>query len=88
MTGRRGRMVSLLDGSVQYQLRSEDDVSLELLNIAEKQRFMDGEKVQTIAMQYTGNITSAFVLYYFRALPSSQKQQVLVSHYMLTVEPR
>jgi len=45
MTGRRGRMVSLLDGSVQYQLRSEDDVSLELLNIAEKQRFMDGEKV-------------------------------------------
>ncbi|XP_065892542.1 protein strawberry notch homolog 1-like isoform X2 [Dysidea avara] len=44
MTGRRGRMVSLLDGSVQYQLRSEDDVSLELLNIAEKQRFMDGEK--------------------------------------------
>jgi len=45
MTGRRGRMISLLDGSVQYQLRSEADVSLELLNIAEKQRFMDGEKV-------------------------------------------
>ena len=45
MTGRRGRMISLLDGSVQYQLRSEADVSLELLNIAEKQRFMDDEKV-------------------------------------------
>ena len=46
MTGRRGRMISLLDGSVQYQLRSEADVSLELLNIAEKERFMNGEKVQ------------------------------------------
>ena len=45
MTGRRGRMISLLDGSVQYQLHSETDVSLELLNIAEKQQFMDGEKV-------------------------------------------
>ncbi len=45
MTGRRGRVVSLSDGSVQYQLRSESDVSLELLNVAEKQRFMDGEKV-------------------------------------------
>ena len=50
MTGRRGRMISLLDGSVQYQLRSEADVSLELLNIAEKQRFMDGEKVHSIKL--------------------------------------
>ena len=62
MTGRRGRMVSLLDGSVQYQLRSEDDVSLELLNIAEKQRFMDGEKVQTIVVQY--NVQSVYWKHY------------------------
>lgn len=47
MTGRRGRVVSLPDGSVQYQLRSESDISLELLNITEKQRFMDGKKVKT-----------------------------------------
>ena len=46
MTGRRGRVVSLPDGSVQYQLRSESDISLELLNITEKQRFMDGKKVK------------------------------------------
>ena len=45
MTGRRGRVVSLPNGGVQYQLRSESDVSMEILNIAEKQRFMDGEKV-------------------------------------------
>ena len=45
MTGRRGRVVSLPGGRIQYQLRSENDVSTEMLNIREKQRFMDGEKV-------------------------------------------
>ena len=44
MTGRRGRVVSLPDGTVQYQLRSESDVTLEMLNLTEKRRFMDGEK--------------------------------------------
>ena len=44
MTGRRGRIVTMADGTIQYQLRTEADVSLELLNITEKQRFMDGEK--------------------------------------------
>lgn len=46
MTGRRGRVVSLPGGGVQYQLRSEQDVPTELLNIRERQRFMDGEKVR------------------------------------------
>jgi hypothetical protein len=45
MTGRKGRVVMRSDGSVQYELRSAGDVPLELLNIAEKKRFMDGEKV-------------------------------------------
>ena len=45
MTGRRGRVVSLPGGRIQYQLRTENDVSTEMLNIKEKQRFMDGEKV-------------------------------------------
>ena len=45
MTGRRGRVVCLPDGTIQYQLRAEADISVELLNITEKQRFMDGEKV-------------------------------------------
>ncbi|XP_011404218.2 PREDICTED: protein strawberry notch homolog 1-like isoform X2 [Amphimedon queenslandica] len=44
MTGRRGRVVQMSDGSVRYQLRSEPDVSIEMLNITEKTRFMDGEK--------------------------------------------
>jgi len=44
MTGRKGRVVSTKDG-VQYESRSEVDVRLEILNLTEKQRFMDGEKV-------------------------------------------
>lgn len=44
MTGRKGRVVSTDEG-VQYESRSEADTPLELLNLTEKQRFMDGEKV-------------------------------------------
>lgn len=46
MTGRKGRVVSTDDGGVQYESRSESDVPLELLNLTEKSRFMDGEKVE------------------------------------------
>ena len=45
MTGRKGRVVSTDDGGVQYESRSESEVPLEILNLTEKQRFMDGEKV-------------------------------------------
>jgi hypothetical protein len=44
MTGRKGRIVSTDDG-ISYESRSEMDVPLEILNLTEKQRFMDGEKV-------------------------------------------
>ena len=46
MTGRKGRVVSTDDGGVQYESRSESDVPLEILNLTEKQRFMDGDKVR------------------------------------------
>lgn len=45
MTGRKGRVVSREDGEIQYELRNEGDVPLELLNLAEKERFMNGQKV-------------------------------------------
>lgn len=45
MTGRSGRTVSLPGGIVEYQRRSDRDVSTDLLNIKEKQNFMDGVKV-------------------------------------------
>ncbi|XP_076453245.1 protein strawberry notch homolog 1-like isoform X2 [Babylonia areolata] len=43
MTGRKGRVVQGSDG-IQYESRSESDVPLEILNLKEKERFMDGEK--------------------------------------------
>ena len=46
MTGRKGRVVSNEDGTIQYESRSEIDIPLEILNLTEKQRFMDGEKVR------------------------------------------
>lgn len=44
MTGRKGRVVQYEDGTIQYESRSEQDTSLEILNVTEKQRFMNGEK--------------------------------------------
>ena len=46
MTGIKNRVVSNEDGTISYESRSKQDVPLELLNIAEKKRFMDGEKVR------------------------------------------
>ena len=46
MTGRKGRVVNTDEG-ITYESRSEVDVPLEILNLTEKQRFMDGEKVLT-----------------------------------------
>lgn len=42
MTGRKGRVVTTDDGKIHYESRSEQDIPLEILNLAEKQRFMDG----------------------------------------------
>lgn len=52
MTGRKGRVVSNDDGSISYESRSELDVPVEILNITEKQRFMDGDKVCFSGMHF------------------------------------
>merc|ERR1719225_1865187 len=45
MTGRKGRVVQdQTSGDVRYESRSEADIPLETLNLAEKDRFMRGEK--------------------------------------------
>ena len=49
MTGRKGRVVCTDEG-ISYESRSENDVPLEILNLTEKQRFMDGEKVRNAGM--------------------------------------
>lgn len=47
MTGRKGRIVQDEDGQISYRSRNEED-ALENLNIAEKERFMSGQKFVAI----------------------------------------
>uniref|UniRef100_A0A5K3FI44 Helicase_C_4 domain-containing protein n=2 Tax=Mesocestoides corti TaxID=53468 RepID=A0A5K3FI44_MESCO len=51
MTGRRGRVVTDDSGRVLYESRREGDVAMEVINLAEKQRFMDGEKLIAIVSE-------------------------------------
>uniref|UniRef100_A0A7M5XKE9 Uncharacterized protein n=1 Tax=Clytia hemisphaerica TaxID=252671 RepID=A0A7M5XKE9_9CNID len=48
MTGRKGRVVAKTDGSYAYEARTKDDVPLEVLNVAEKKRFMNAEKLVAV----------------------------------------
>ncbi|XP_077082520.1 strawberry notch homolog 2b isoform X1 [Siphateles boraxobius] len=48
MTGRKGRVVRLSDGTVQYESRAEQGHTIDQINIKEKDRFMNGEKVVAI----------------------------------------
>lgn len=61
MTGRKGRVVSNDDGSISYESRSELDVPVEILNITEKQRFMDGDKVRFSGMLFNGENTALYI---------------------------
>lgn len=46
MTGRRGRVVRRPDGIVRYESRAEQGLTIDHINLKEKDRFMSGEKVQ------------------------------------------
>lgn len=46
MTGRKGRVVRRPDGSVRYESRAEQGLTIDHINIKEKDRFMGGEKVR------------------------------------------
>ncbi|XP_067934422.1 protein strawberry notch homolog 1-like [Watersipora subatra] len=48
MTGRKGRVVTDESGSVNYESRTANDAPLEILNLTEKKRFMNGEKLVAI----------------------------------------
>lgn len=65
MTGRKGRVVSNDDGSISYESRSELDVPVEILNLTEKQRFMDGEKVGgVLAFRHRTCFTASEVFFF------------------------
>lgn len=46
MTGRKGRVVSRPDRTVAFESRGEQGLSIEHVNLREKERFMSGEKVR------------------------------------------
>lgn len=50
MTGRRGRVITKEStGKIQYELRNADsDTPVELMNLEEKEKFMNGEKLVAI----------------------------------------
>ncbi|XP_069784294.1 si:ch73-63e15.2 isoform X2 [Narcine bancroftii] len=48
MTGRKGRVVRKPDGSVCYESRAELNLSIDHVNLKEKERFMDGDKLVAI----------------------------------------
>ncbi|XP_023653713.1 protein strawberry notch homolog 2-like [Paramormyrops kingsleyae] len=48
MTGRKGRVVRQANGSVRYESRAEQGLTIDHINIKEKERFMDGEKLVAI----------------------------------------
>uniref|UniRef100_A0A0D9X5G9 PHD-type domain-containing protein n=1 Tax=Leersia perrieri TaxID=77586 RepID=A0A0D9X5G9_9ORYZ len=49
ITGRRGMLIRASDGKgVVYQARNKKEVALDMINIHEKQQFMDGEKFVAI----------------------------------------
>lgn len=47
MTGRKGRVVRRPDGSVCYETRAEQGLTIDHINIKEKDRFMGAEKVRS-----------------------------------------
>ncbi|XP_030583519.1 strawberry notch homolog 2b isoform X2 [Archocentrus centrarchus] len=48
MTGRKGRVVRRPDGTVRYESRAEQGLTIDHINIKEKDRFMNGEKLVAI----------------------------------------
>ncbi|XP_037554120.1 protein strawberry notch homolog 2 isoform X2 [Nematolebias whitei] len=48
MTGRKGRVVRRPDGIVRYESRAEQGSTIDQINIKEKDRFMNGEKLVAI----------------------------------------
>ncbi|KAG8454621.1 hypothetical protein GDO86_001007 [Hymenochirus boettgeri] len=48
MTGRKGRVVRRSNGTVGYESRAEQNLSIDNVNLREKERFMNGEKLVAI----------------------------------------
>lgn len=57
MTGRKGRVVSRADGTVAFESRGEQGLSIEHVNLREKERFMSGEKLAAKKVNLNTDLT-------------------------------
>lgn len=72
MTGRRGRIVRLADGSTVYQRRNDgENVNLDLINVQEKDHFMNGNKLIAIISEAA---SSGISLHADRRVPNKRKR--------------
>jgi len=72
MTGRRGRVVRLPDGSTGYQRRNDgENINLDLINIQEKDHFMNGEKFVAIISEAA---SSGISLHADKRVPNKRKR--------------
>lgn len=55
LTGRKGRVVQNEDDEIQYESRAEEGINLDQMNLLEKQRFMDGDKLVAIISEAASN---------------------------------
>lgn len=61
MTGRKGRVVRRPDGTVRYESRAEQGLTIDHINLKEKDRFMSGEKVRYFTVQKTKKWITVFM---------------------------
>lgn len=55
LTGRKGRVVRTAAGKIMYEHRADDDVAIDRINLVEKDRFMNGEKLIAIISEAASN---------------------------------
>lgn len=66
MTGRKGRVVKNENGEVIYESRCQGDSQLERVNMDEKERFMNGEKLIAIISEAASNGKYIEILFIWR----------------------